>query len=120
MKMVNDMLKDNYHAYLGRAERVPQLMRECGLFSTEVRITGTDIKNGVVDRLLTFYQGGTLSVDESEEIPITALDRLLEATFAYNKRPTSLDYVPGIAMKTLNDALFEVERECEKLTAYRK
>ncbi len=109
------MLKNNYHAYLNRAERVPQLMRESGLFSTKVRIIGTDIKNGVVDRLLTFYQSGTVSVNESEEIPITALDRLLEATFAYNRRPTNLDYIPWIAMETLNNALFELERECERL-----
>jgi len=118
--MVNDMVKNNYHAYLSRAERVPQMMRECGLFSTKVRISGTDIKNGVVDRFLTFYQRGTISVDESEEISITSLDKLLERTFAYTRMPTSLDQVPGIAMKTLNDALFEVERECESLASYRK
>jgi|SRR3989338_3345944 len=118
--MVDDTVKENYHAYLRRAERVPQLMKECGLFSKKVWITGSDFKKGVVDRLLTFYQDGAVSINESEKIPVTALDRLLEATFAYNQRPTNLDHVPGIAMKTLNDALFEVERECEKLAIYRK
>ena len=118
--MVHDELKNNYHAYLSKAERVPQLMRGCGLFSTDIRIEGRNTKNEYVQRLLTFYQGGTVSVDGSKAIPFMALDSLLEMTFANYRKPKTLNDVAVIAMKTLNDALFEVEKECEQQSVYRK
>jgi hypothetical protein len=120
MIMAYDMLKESYHGYFRKAEMIPKQMRLAGIFSIDVLIVGENKKRQDVDRKLSFNQNGTVTVNKSNPIPITDLDKILASTYEYNGRPTSLDGVTPISMKRLYEAIVMVEKKCEEFSRYRE